>query len=84
MILRESKHELLIPRKQAGGRTSHILISVHILLDRPDLPFKDAPFLAQATQMLQTWKVLSEGSEVYISMTDIILWIWRREMKEAM
>ncbi|HEY6018438.1 MAG TPA: hypothetical protein VIY48_00605 [Candidatus Paceibacterota bacterium] len=80
MRIETSKYRIYVPR-YIGGTSNHVLVKLTLLHDRTDIPFLKTAFLQVATEMLSSRKSLPDKGEVFVSMTEILLYIIQQQQQ---
>lgn len=58
-----------------------MLVKLTLLHDRTDIPFLKTAFLQVVTEMLSSRKNLPDKGEVFVSMTEILLFIIQQQQQ---
>lgn len=80
MRIETSKYRIYVPR-YIGGTSNHVLVKLTLLHDRTDIPFLKTAFLQVVTEMLSSRKNLPDKGEVFVSMTEILLFIIQQQQQ---
>lgn len=75
-----SHYRIYVPRPIAGT-SNHVLVKLTLVHDRTDLPFMKSAFLQVATEMLSSRKNLPDKGEIFVSITEILLYIIQRQQQ---
>lgn len=80
MRIETSKYRIYVPR-YIGGTSNHVLVKLTLLHDRTDIPFLKTAFLQVVTEMLSSRKNLPDKGEIFVSMTEILLFIIQQQQQ---